>query len=153
MSDAIQTLRNMAASCWAEVYEHREFLESVANKLAFLEGACIGMREENDSLQAQLADAEKKRETYALQVCLLLDTMQAAGTHVEANWCWCQPTVESHAALKEDKPLQPMETCPECHVYSEGGRFHRQVPPCSRLAAIAPAKDYDEATIKAREQP
>jgi hypothetical protein len=97
-----------------------------------------------DGPKAADALEAKDREIAALREALWL-----ARDYVDANGGgWCRDGVGDRlvlkhidAALKEDKPLQPMETCPECRVYSEGGRAHRQVPPCSRLAASAPAKE------------
>ena len=62
----------------------------------------------NEALAVELAECTEKRERYALQVCLLLDTMREAGVHIAEKWCWCQPSVENHAdsaSAQEDEGL------------------------------------------------
>ena len=128
MTDILERLR---ASC--DVREAALLRNLAANEIATLRLSRNSWKLSRNSWkrEAEFLEAENERLRELLR-WIRANTDASALDEIDARIV---------AALKEDKPLQPMETCPECRVYSEGGRAHRQVPPCSRLAASAPAKE------------
>jgi hypothetical protein len=91
----------------------------------------------NEGLAAELAECTEKRERYALQVCLLLDTMKEAGVHINENWCWCGPTIENHsddgftvAVITGPQPYQKPEMMGTITEYPTDSASGVQYKPC-----------------------
>ena len=63
--------------------------------------------DEIDRLEARLAEAELSRDSWKReaemnaefgdQLHAALETLKAHSIHLTEKWCWCGPTVESHA--------------------------------------------------------
>jgi hypothetical protein len=120
----VDLLRFMAKQRWAVAYEHdiwingaADRIESLSTKVRFLEGACTGMREENDALAAE--NAALKEECAALVNGDEYQAMQRTLGEVNARLA----EALERAAAAESKEVctvahsdEVMEFCPYCKI-------------------------------------